>query len=78
MHELNHDQPKITKELLNITTSHASGKEVVGAIFMQSSGKAAPVAVEGHQPRQPTRMKRGVLEVTRGGRSGDPVSHGHH
>jgi hypothetical protein len=41
VHELGHDQPKTTKEFLDISTRHASGEEAVGAIFMQSTGKAA-------------------------------------
>jgi len=32
--------PRTTKELLDITTSHASGEEAVGAIFDRSRGKA--------------------------------------
>jgi hypothetical protein len=34
VHELGQDQPKTTKKLLNIATRHASGEEVVGAIFV--------------------------------------------
>jgi hypothetical protein len=34
VHDLDRDQPKTTKELLNIATRHASGEEAVGAIFM--------------------------------------------
>jgi hypothetical protein len=30
-----------TKELLDIATRHASGEEAAGAVFVQSSGKAA-------------------------------------
>jgi hypothetical protein len=33
-HELDRDQPKTTKELLHITTRHASGEEAVGAVFI--------------------------------------------
>jgi hypothetical protein len=32
--------PGITKELLNIATSHASGEEAVGVIFDHPRGKA--------------------------------------
>ena len=32
--------PRTTKELLDIATSHASGKEAVGAIFDRLKGKA--------------------------------------
>jgi hypothetical protein len=34
VHELGHDQPKTMKELLDITTRHASSVEVVGAVFI--------------------------------------------
>jgi hypothetical protein len=33
VHELSREQPKTTKELLNIATRHASGEEAVGANF---------------------------------------------
>jgi hypothetical protein len=42
VHELSREQPKTMKELLDITTRHASRKDVVGAIFVQDSGRAAP------------------------------------
>jgi hypothetical protein len=47
LHELGHDQTKTMKELLNITTRHASREEVVRAIFMQSSSKEAPSGDQG-------------------------------
>jgi hypothetical protein len=34
VHELGRDQPRTTKELLDITTRHTSGDEVVGAVFI--------------------------------------------
>jgi hypothetical protein len=39
VHELGCDQPKTTKELLDVTTRHAFGEEAVWAVFMQGSGK---------------------------------------
>jgi hypothetical protein len=42
VHELGHYPPKTTKELLNITTRLASSTGAVGAMFVQSSAKAAP------------------------------------
>jgi hypothetical protein len=33
VHKLDHEQPKTTKELLNIATWHALGEEAVGAAF---------------------------------------------
>jgi hypothetical protein len=47
VHELSREQPKTMKERLDIATRHASGKEVVGAIFMHNSGKAAPTGGRG-------------------------------
>jgi hypothetical protein len=41
VHELDRDQPKTMKELLDIAIRHTSAEEVVGAIFIQSSGKVA-------------------------------------
>jgi hypothetical protein len=34
MHELGCDQPKTTKELLDIATRHASGEEAIRAVFV--------------------------------------------
>jgi hypothetical protein len=34
VHELGHEQPKTRKELLDIATRHASGEELVGAVFI--------------------------------------------
>ena len=33
VHNLGHKRPHTTKELLDISTNHASGEDVVGAIF---------------------------------------------
>ena len=40
VHKLGRKGPRTTKELLDITTSHASGEEAVGAIFDRLEGKA--------------------------------------
>ena len=40
VHKLGHKGPQTTKELLNVATSHALGKEAVGAIFDHLKGKA--------------------------------------
>jgi hypothetical protein len=40
IHKLGHKRPRTTKELLDITTSHASGDEAVRAIFDRSRCKA--------------------------------------
>ena len=40
IHKLGHRGPRTTKELLDIASSHASGEEVVRAIFDHTDGKA--------------------------------------
>jgi hypothetical protein len=40
VHKLGRKRPRTTKELLDITTSHALGEEAVGAIFNRPRGKA--------------------------------------
>jgi hypothetical protein len=60
VHDLDRDQPKTMKEILDIATRHASGEEAVRAIFLQNSGKVAPDGGRGATPRQPTRARRGV------------------
>ena len=40
VHKLGRKGPRTTKELLDITTSHASGEEAVEAIFDHFDGKA--------------------------------------
>jgi hypothetical protein len=49
VHELSHEQPKTTKELLDIATRHASGEEAIEAAFTLAnagtttdSGRATP------------------------------------
>jgi hypothetical protein len=37
-----HDQLKTTNELLDITTRHAFGEEVIEAVFVQGDGKMVP------------------------------------
>ena len=40
VHKLGRKGPRTTKELLDITTSHASGEEAVEAIFDRTDDKA--------------------------------------
>jgi hypothetical protein len=40
VHELDHEQPKTTKELHNTATQHASGEEAVEAAFVLGNVKA--------------------------------------
>jgi hypothetical protein len=51
VHELGCDQSKTTKELLDIATRHASGEEVVRAIFIQGDGKGVPASSQGALPK---------------------------
>jgi hypothetical protein len=52
VHELRHEQPKTTKEILDIATRHASSEEVVGAAFVLGNVKVAPrqpgSTIQGH------------------------------
>jgi hypothetical protein len=57
VHELGHDQPKATKELLDIA---ASGEEAFRVIFVQGDGKAAPDKGAG----------KGAKRSAKGGRMG--------
>jgi hypothetical protein len=41
VHELNHEQLKTTKELLDIATQHAFGEEAAGATFVLGNAGAA-------------------------------------
>jgi hypothetical protein len=64
VHELSRDQSKTMKELIDITTRHASSEEAIRAIFIQNSEIAAPDggqgapqdnrqgSEEGHEKRQ--------------------------
>jgi hypothetical protein len=36
VHKIGRKRPRTSKELLDITTSHASGEEAVGAIFYRA------------------------------------------
>jgi hypothetical protein len=66
VHELGHEQPKPTKELLDIATRHVSGEEAVGAVFIQSGGKGTSAATTNKG------TKRGINNTKRG-----PKSRGH-
>jgi hypothetical protein len=63
VHKLGHKSPRTTKELLNIVMSHASSKEVVGAIFHLAKGKAKVMRVPVRVP-QTTRGRRGTRGAT--------------
>ena len=62
VHKLGRRGPQTTKELLDITTSHASGEEAVGAIFDRPDGKVRQDkdAGEGasNRPAKKKRMQR--------------------
>jgi hypothetical protein len=46
VHELSHDKPNNTKELVDIATWHASGEEAVGATFILGNAKWPPAVAE--------------------------------
>jgi hypothetical protein len=39
VHELSRDQPKTTKEVLDMSILHASSEEAVRAVFVHGNGK---------------------------------------
>jgi hypothetical protein len=75
VHELGREQLKTTKQLLDITTRHASGEEVVGSVFMQSSGKAATGSGWGASTAATNKgTKRGIKSDKRGPRQWPQVT----
>jgi hypothetical protein len=70
VHELSHEQLKTTKELLDIATQHASGKEAIGAAFIL--GNAGAAANDGWAT--PTSLPGKAIRVARRGRSANPVA----
>jgi hypothetical protein len=60
MRELGRSPPVDSNELFDITTSFASGEEVVGAIFNGKKGKRLDDApAEGSKSKEPSRNTRG-------------------
>jgi hypothetical protein len=75
VHKLGRKSLRTTKELLDIATNHASGEEVVGAIFDRSRGKAKrdEVADEGasnHSKKKRNKQQHGDLLVAAAERKG--------
>jgi hypothetical protein len=71
VHELSREQPKTTKELLNVATRHASGEEAIGAAFTLAKASAA---AGGHRiapppPISPSEAPKRALRAGRGGKS---------
>jgi hypothetical protein len=67
MDELGHDQPKITKELLDIATQHASSEEAFGATFIRHNVK---VAASGSQAAPSNATGKRDKKGTKGARKG--------
>jgi hypothetical protein len=67
VHKLGHEQPKTTRELLDITTRHASGEEAVGAAFVLS--KMGAVANGGWATPTKATVK-GARKGVKGGKKG--------
>jgi hypothetical protein len=72
VNELGCEQPKTTKELLNIATRHASGEEAVGGVFVQGGGMAVPSGHRGTSVATTDKGRRGASRATRGGQDGGP------
>jgi hypothetical protein len=72
LHELGREQPKTTKELLDITTRHAFGEEVVEAAFIlgnvgavANGGQATPTKATVKSARKGGKAEKGAEELTR-------------
>jgi hypothetical protein len=64
VHKLGCDQPKTTKELLDITIQYPSGEEAIGVIFILGDGKTILDAGRGgggHHPKPPAKAPKAVL-----------------
>jgi hypothetical protein len=72
VHELGCKQPKTMKELLDITTWHAFGKEVLGVDFVMSSRKTALGDGRGAPTIAANKGRRRASEAIRGGQSCGP------
>jgi hypothetical protein len=67
VHELGREQPRTTKELLDIVTRHASGEEAVGAAFVLGNAAAA---VDGGRTPPTKATTKGTRKGAKGGRKG--------
>jgi hypothetical protein len=71
VHELDRDQSKTTKELLDITTRHTFVEEAVGSIFIQGDRKAVPSGSRGASAKA---TDKGAKRSAKGSRWG-PKQH---
>jgi hypothetical protein len=67
VHELGCDQPSTIKELLDIATRHASGKEAVGTAFVLGNMK---VAARGSHAPPPKTTAKGTRKGAKGSKKG--------
>jgi hypothetical protein len=67
VHKLDHDQPKTTKQLLDIATRHTSGEEVIGAVFVQGDGKTITGGGRGAPPKA---ADKGAKKGSKGNKRG--------
>jgi hypothetical protein len=67
VHELSLEQPKITKELLDIATRHASGEEAVGAAFVLGDAEAV---ANGGQVIPTKATVKGIQKGAKGSKKG--------
>jgi hypothetical protein len=64
VHKLGCDQPKTTKELLDIAIHYPSGEEVIGVVFILGDGKTVLDAGRGGAPSKATgKGAKGSVEV---------------
>jgi hypothetical protein len=67
VHELGYEQPKTTKELLDIATRHASGEEAVGVAFILGN---TDTTTNGGQAAPTKTSVKGARKGARGGKKG--------
>jgi hypothetical protein len=67
VHELDCEQPKTTKELLDITTRHASGEEAVRATFILGN---ASTTTNGDRATPTKTTIMGTRKAAKGGKKG--------
>jgi hypothetical protein len=67
VHELSRDQLNTTKEMLDIATRHAFGKEAVGAAFALGNGKTVP---SGHQAMSSKATSKGAKKGIKASKKG--------
>jgi hypothetical protein len=73
LHEIGREQPKTTKELLDITTRHAFGEEAVGAAFILGNVGAVANGGQATPTKATVKSARKGGKAEKRGRSADPL-----